>query len=58
MVELVQKLDIITFIARINAQTFMVWEFENCFALHLHLIERRNRVRLGLDIEEIDIELP
>jgi len=58
MVHLVQKLDVITFLAIINNQTIIVWEFENSFAINLHLLERANRVRLGLDLEDIEIELP
>ena len=58
MVQLVQKLDIITFLAVANGQTFVVWELENSFAIHLHIIERRNRVAMGLDLEDIEIELP
>lgn len=54
MVQFIRKLDIITFLAIINHRTIMVWEFENSFVIHLHLVERNNRVRLGLAIEEID----
>jgi len=52
MVQLVEKLDIITFTAIINGQRIIVWEFENDFVIQLHLME----CKLALDIEVVDIE--
>jgi len=56
MVYLSQKLDIVTYLAIVNGKRMLVWELENSFVIHLHAIERANRARLGIDIEDIDID--
>jgi hypothetical protein len=56
MVILVRKLDEVTFVAQSNSKLFLVWEFENDFIIGLHLMERRMRFEMGLDIEEHKIQ--
>ena len=38
--KLIQQIDIITFLAESQGKVFVVWEWENDFALALHLQER------------------
>ena len=40
MIKLLLQLDIITWLAECRGKEFVVWEFENDFALSLHLQER------------------
>ncbi len=48
---LLEQLDCITFVAENNGRTFIVWEFESSFAMHLHLIEIKFQ-------EEVEIVYP
>jgi hypothetical protein len=51
--KLIQQIDIITFLAESQGKVFVVWEWENEFALAIHLQERvlldksKNRDRLA-----------
>jgi len=41
MIQLVEQIDIITYIANINGKKIVVYEFENDFVIFLHIEENR-----------------
>ena len=53
MIILMEKKDIITYVAFVKDRCMIVWEFESDLALYFHLLERK----LLLDIEQRKIDL-
>lgn len=41
MIQLVEQIDVITYLAKINNKTIVVYEFENDFIIFLHMEENR-----------------